>query len=446
MLFRNLVFGAGCIAGSLAFPAHQIEDIEKRGLLKDVLGPVLDLTSNLLQTIEKDLEGALHALDPFEKKAVEVTGKHAFKAPSSTDERGPCPGLNALANHGYINRNGVTSLVDAVVGMHHVYNMGIDLALILAIMGVVWTGNPISLDPSFSIGGNSTAVWNALDNVQGVLGTPQGIKHSHNFIEADASPTRDDQYLTGDSWTMNMTRFQQLYDTVPAEESFSFDVLAKWSAARWHESVETNPDFYYGPFTGMIARNAGYFFIGRLFANHTSDSTEGVLTHEVMQSFFGVYNTSNGSLEYRQGHEQIPSNWYHTHVDYGLVQLNLDTVAMIAQYPELGSIGGNVGKVNSFTGVNLDNILGGVLNATQLLESNNLLCFVLEIIKMASPSYLSNIYATLDKPLELITKLVSAPLLSLDCPAWDDLTMGGQPLWEALAERYPGANKSLGAL
>lgn len=165
-----------------------------------------------------------------------------------------------------------------------------------------------------------------------------------------------------------------------------------------------------------------------------------------MQSFFGVYNSSNGTLQYRQGHEQIPENWYHTPVDYGLVQLNLDTVAMIAQYPELGSIGGNVGKVNSFTGVDLDDVLGGVLNASQLLESNNLLCFVLEVVKMASPSYLSNIYSTLEKPLEFITKIVSSPLLSLDCPAWDDLTMGGRPLWEALSDRFPGANKTYGAL
>lgn len=28
----------------------------------------------------------------------------------------------------------------------------------------------------------------------------------------------------------------------------------------------------------MIARNAGYFFVGRLFANHTSGKTEGVLS------------------------------------------------------------------------------------------------------------------------------------------------------------------------
>jgi len=38
-----------------------------------------------------------------------VTGEHEFQPPNfkNGDQRGPCPGLNALANHGYIPRNGV---------------------------------------------------------------------------------------------------------------------------------------------------------------------------------------------------------------------------------------------------------------------------------------------------------------------------------------------------
>lgn len=41
-----------------------------------------------------------------------VTGAHAFVAPNfnAGDQRGPCPGLNALANHGYISHNGVTTV------------------------------------------------------------------------------------------------------------------------------------------------------------------------------------------------------------------------------------------------------------------------------------------------------------------------------------------------
>lgn len=46
--------------------------------------------------------------------------------------------------------------------------MGIDLSLVLGLMGVVWTGNPISTNPSFSIGGGGPD--NILGNVFGVLG------------------------------------------------------------------------------------------------------------------------------------------------------------------------------------------------------------------------------------------------------------------------------------
>ncbi|GAT25048.1 oxidase [Aspergillus luchuensis] len=51
-----------------------------------------------------------------------------------------------------------------------VYGMGVDLATVLALMGTVWTGNPLSLDPSFSIGGRDIGVNNLLGNLGGLLG------------------------------------------------------------------------------------------------------------------------------------------------------------------------------------------------------------------------------------------------------------------------------------
>lgn len=41
-----------------------------------------------------------------------VTGDHAFQPPNFTngDIRGSCPGLNALANHGYLSRTGVVNV------------------------------------------------------------------------------------------------------------------------------------------------------------------------------------------------------------------------------------------------------------------------------------------------------------------------------------------------
>lgn len=53
---------------------------------------------------------------PISNISSTVTGDHSFIPPdfSAGDQRGPCPGLNALANHGYIGRNGVTSVGGAL--------------------------------------------------------------------------------------------------------------------------------------------------------------------------------------------------------------------------------------------------------------------------------------------------------------------------------------------
>ena len=45
---------------------------------------------------------------------VSTTEKHAWVAPRAGDQRGPCPGLNALANHGYLPHNGVADIATTV--------------------------------------------------------------------------------------------------------------------------------------------------------------------------------------------------------------------------------------------------------------------------------------------------------------------------------------------
>lgn len=42
--------------------------------------------------------------DGFPDNLADRLGK--YQAPGPSDSRGPCPGLNTLANHGLINRNG----------------------------------------------------------------------------------------------------------------------------------------------------------------------------------------------------------------------------------------------------------------------------------------------------------------------------------------------------
>ncbi|KAL4967790.1 peroxidase family protein [Aspergillus stella-maris] len=370
---------------------------------------------------------------------IDITGKHAFHPPDfdSGDQRGPCPGLNALANHGYIPRSGVTTFTEAIAAANKVYGMGVDLALVLATLGTVWTGNPIAINAGFSIGGRDTGSNNILNNGLGLLGKPRGLTGSHNLIESDGSNTRDDLYVTGDASTMNMALFQEWYDSFDENGTFTLDMMADRAALRLEQAKATNPHFYYGPVTGFVSRSAGFIFPVRLFANHSVENPEGVLTKEVVRNFFGVYGTEHEGLTYRKGWERVPENWYKTPVDWGLVGLNIDLIAMTLKHPELASIGGNTGTVNSFAGIDLSDLTGGALNLTTLLEGNNLVCFVFQVLKFASPNILSGIFQTIAAPLELITSALKTPLLDLDCPAWQDLLEGGQPAWKGILDLLP---------
>jgi hypothetical protein len=167
-------------------------------------------------------------------------------------------------------------------------------------------------------------------------GNPRGLEGAHNWIESDSSLTRDDLYVTGDAWSMNMTLFRDFYDRADKDGVLSMDLIAEQAARRWNYSISHNPNFYYGPVTGMVSRNAGYLFLGRLLSNHTEEHPRGILTQEVFRSFFAVEEDAEGNLRYRKGHETIPNNWYRTQSDYGLVSLNLDIVGWVLKHRELG--------------------------------------------------------------------------------------------------------------
>lgn len=72
-----------------------------------------------------------------QEQLVDVTGEHEFVPPNFDlgDQRGPCPGLNALANHGYLPHNGVADMQTIVKATNEAYGMSLDLGGFLAIFG-----------------------------------------------------------------------------------------------------------------------------------------------------------------------------------------------------------------------------------------------------------------------------------------------------------------------
>jgi hypothetical protein len=103
---KSSTFICLAVAGSVhAFPniVQHLAQRDSKRAVSDSWGGLLPLTT-----------------PPFDAAAqyVDTTGKHAWKAPGKYDQRGPCPGLNALANHNYLPHNGIGTIdqfIDACI-------------------------------------------------------------------------------------------------------------------------------------------------------------------------------------------------------------------------------------------------------------------------------------------------------------------------------------------
>ena len=109
-------------------------------------------------------------------------------------------------------------------------------------------------------------------------------------------------------------------------------------------------------------------------ANHSAAYPDGRLDRETLKSFFAISGDNPDKFVYKQGWERIPDNWYRRAIgnDYDRNMLEADANA---GSPEFDLIGGNVGKPNSFTGVNLSGLTHGVYTDDNVKQGNNLMCF-----------------------------------------------------------------------
>jgi hypothetical protein len=141
---------------------------------------------------------------------------HPFQAPGPTDQRGPCPGMNILANHGtsscyryrypllnaniigYLPRNGIVTVGQAIQASGEGFNMGVDIAAALSVLAVIASGNLIT--GTFSIGGEDDRTYSTSGLGSKAAGRQWGLD-SHSRIEADASATRADFFLNNGSVT-----------------------------------------------------------------------------------------------------------------------------------------------------------------------------------------------------------------------------------------------------
>lgn len=139
--------------------------------------------------------------------------------------------MNMFANHGFIARDGITSLEEVVDASQNVFNMAWDLANVISLVALV-LGDGDIISRKFSIGCDATSRTAA---VPLIAGSQPGL-NGHNNFEADASMGRNDYYLNeGDNYSLNGTKFGMMVEAT--EGMFNISGLSRYRYQRWHQSV-----------------------------------------------------------------------------------------------------------------------------------------------------------------------------------------------------------------
>lgn len=127
-------------------------------------------------------------------KTCPVTGKgHQFCPPQAGDSRSVCPALNAMANHGYIARDGKNlSAFDVTRGLRACYHLSYPLAYFLAYVGFAILRKPFGRLSLHEIGKHNAVEHNASlvhhDTPDGETFAP--VKIDEKLVEALCADVR----------------------------------------------------------------------------------------------------------------------------------------------------------------------------------------------------------------------------------------------------------------
>jgi hypothetical protein len=149
---------------------------------------------------------------------------YSYQAPSSTDKRSPCPAVNALANHGYLNRNGVGilpgDLANAVIKVYNVEEA----------IGQGLAANTIKLLGYTNANGTQVFDLDALSK--------------HGIMEHDASLTRHDfGDADGDNHSPQPALIEQLKAFSPDGTTLSWTEMAKARNLRVKQESASDPSY-----------------------------------------------------------------------------------------------------------------------------------------------------------------------------------------------------------
>ncbi|KAE9382418.1 Cloroperoxidase, partial [Gymnopus androsaceus JB14] len=205
---------------------------------------------------------------------------HRWMAPGENDLRSPCPGMNTLANHGFLPRDGRNITIPMVIrAIDGVYNNPSDPVLNLALkLALLTTDAPDSF---------------TLDNLR-----------LHGTIEHDASLSRSDESL-GDNVHFNSTIFATVAEANPGSDFYDTTSIGQAMEERLALAKKANPNLL-----NTVKERQSQLLEASLFLSVMGDARTGIAPKKFVHVFFyeerlplaegwhrPTYQTNSSSLE-----------------------------------------------------------------------------------------------------------------------------------------------------
>ena len=223
-----------------------------------------------------------------------------------------------------------------------------------------------------------------------MTGSEPGLD-GHNKFESDTSLTRNDFFLAdGDNYSFNQTLFDTMDDT--CNSNFDLEGLALYRKQRYDQSLEQNPNFYYGPLSLLLYGAASFLY--ELMPNGNHDYEPDL---ETISSFF---------ID-----ERIPDNWINRKSPYTNNDVTDQILAMYLLHPVL--FGGNTAN-RSFDGINFGSIQDGKISPSITPAETS--CLLYQLATQSIPSYLNGVLTPTVEALSFVATKVSPQFDNLGCP------------------------------
>lgn len=280
---------------ALAFTIKLVWSFPSYGSLAGLPDDVLDRIIPTLQV--RDSPPPPGPLNDTSAKLVNDKA-HPWKPLRQGDIRGPCPGLNTLASHGWLPRSGIATPGQIVSAVQEGFNMGNDLAVFTTYGAMLVDGNLIT--NLLSIGGKSART--GPDPPEPAI---VGGLNTHAVFEGDASMTRGDAFF-GDNHSFNETLFSEFssFSNRYGAGNYNLTVAAELRWQRIQDSIATNPNFtFVSPryFTAYAESTLPVLFVDGRVAN-------------------GQLNLTNARGFFQNN--QMPADFYRANASFGLREVS----------------------------------------------------------------------------------------------------------------------------